>query len=266
MTRVHRIDVNTFIGAYPFRHVPHPEPGALVAVMSREGISHALVGYLPAAWHRSTADANDELYRLVSPHADVLLPTPAINPAWPAWEVELNRATDNGVVAVRAYPPQWNDSGGTAAAELTAVCAEKKIAVILTTRFEDSRQRHSLDTSGDVSAAVVRAMVRSHPLARVILNCAGRALIEEIHWSLTPRERERIWYDISWIWGPPTNDLAHLLKSIGASRFLFGSMWPLRLVQTPFANLELLPVELIPASLADPSVVIEGLAALVKSA
>jgi len=76
------------------------------------------------------------------------------------------------------------------------------------------------------------------------VTCAGRALIEEIHWSLTPVERERVWYDISWIWGPPQHDLAHLLRTVGASRFLFGSMWPLRLIQTPFANLELLPTDL----------------------
>jgi hypothetical protein len=66
-------------------------------------------------------------------------------------------------------------------------------------------------------------------------------LAEEIHWSLTPEESARVWYDISWIWGPPGNDLTHLISSIGAERFLFGSMWPLRLVQTPLAGLHLLP-------------------------
>jgi predicted TIM-barrel fold metal-dependent hydrolase len=262
MMRTARVDVNTFVGPYPFRHVPHPEPGALVAVMAREGISSALVGYLPAPWHRSVSDANDELFRLLAAHADVLIPVPAINAAWPAWERELSRAVDSGAAAVRAYPPQWGDSAGRWAAELTIACAEKNLPVILTTRFEDSRQRHWMDNCGDVSASVVRTMARSHTRARVILTCAGRDLIEEIHWSLTPGERARVWYDISWIWGPPQHDLAHLFASVGAERFLFGSMWPMRLVQTPFANLELLPRDFGEGgpALADPRQVVPLLA------
>jgi hypothetical protein len=77
----------------------------------------------------------------------------------------------------------------------------------------------------------------------VVVTSAGRALIEESHWGLTPDERERLSWDISWIWGPPEDDLAHLLHTIGADHFLFGSAWPLRLMQSPIANLALLPPE-----------------------
>ena len=38
---------------------------------------------------------------------------------------------------------------------------------------------------------------------------------------------------------------------IGSAHFLFGSAWPLRLVQSPLANLELLPVETRALKLAD---------------
>jgi hypothetical protein len=86
---------------------------------------------------------------------------------------------------------------------------------------------------------------------RVVVTSAGRALIEESHWGLTPDERARLWWDISWIWGPPENDLAHLLQTVGAERFLFGSAWPLRLVQSPIANLDLLPPELRPLFVAE---------------
>jgi hypothetical protein len=267
MTQADRIDVNAFIGPYPFRHVPHPDTDALIAVMQREGIARSIIGFLPAPWHRSTSDANDELYRLLEPHFDLLSPAPAINAAWPAWERDLRSAVDHhAVAAVRVYPPQWGDASGVAAAKLTATAAESDIAVILTTRFEDSRQRHWMDSCGDVNAAAVRAMARSHSNARVIVTCAGRALIEEIHWSLTPVERARVWYDISWIWGPPQNDLAHLLRTVGPSRFLFGSMWPLRLVQNPFANLDLLSGDLADVVLADARVAAPRLAGAVKSA
>jgi len=76
-------------------------------------------------------------------------------------------------------------------------------------------------------------------------------MIEETVWGLTPAERARVWWDISWIWGPPEDHLAHLLRTVGADRFVYGSGWPLRLTQTPRANLELLPDELAHVSLAD---------------
>ena len=33
--------------------------------------------------------------------------------------------------------------------------------------------------------------------------------IEEVHWGLTPVEREHVFWDTSWIWGPPLDDLFH---------------------------------------------------------
>ena len=79
---------------------------------------------------------------------------------------------------------------------------------------------------------------------------AGRETIEEVHWGLTPAERERVWWDISWLWGPPEDQLAHLFRTIGADRFVFGTGWPMRLTQTPTANLQLLPDDLRDARLA----------------
>ena len=87
---------------------------------------------------------------------------------------------------------------------------------------------------------------------------AGRATIEEVHWALTPDEQSRMWWDISWIWGPPEDDLAHLLRTLGGARLLYGTGWPLRLTQTPRANLALLPDDLATVSLASADAVISG--------
>jgi hypothetical protein len=118
------------------------------------------------------------------------------------------------------------------------------VALVLTTRFEDLRQRHWMDVAGDLGGAAIRSLARVSSGGRLVVTAAGRALIEEVHWGLTPEERSRVSWDLSWIWGPPENDLAHLVRTIGADRFSFGTQWPLRLVQAPQANLDLLPDDL----------------------
>jgi hypothetical protein len=116
-------------------------------------------------------------------------------------------------------------------------------------RFEDLRQRHPLDVAGDLSAAAIRALARAGGSVRLLVTAAGREMIEEVHWGLTPDEQRRVSWDIAWIWGPPEDHLAKLFRTIGPERFVFGSQWPLRLVQAPLANLDLLPDDMRRVSL-----------------
>lgn len=235
------IDVNTLIGTYPFRHVPHPEPAALLRVLEREGIDGAWVGHLPSAFHRDPQHGNRELVEQLASHRERLRPVPTVRPDWPRWEWELRAARDTGAPAVRAYPPHWSlGPHDSSMRELALAAGELGMALVLTVRFEDLRQRHPLDVAGDLSAAAIRALARAGDRVRLVVTAAGRDMIEEVHWGLTPSEQERVFWDISWIWGPPENHLAKLFRTIGSHRFVFGSQWPLRLAQNPRANLELL--------------------------
>ena len=251
MTARFSLDVNTLIGPYPFRYVPHPDADVLVRVLEREQIASAWVGHLPSAWYRDPSPGNSDLLAQLARHREVLKPAPAVRPDWPMWERELARVLDAGAVAVRAYPPQWALGPGHAAMnELLHACTQRGIPLVLTNRFEDGRQRHWMDTAGDLTGAHIRALARAVANARIVVTAASRELIEEVHWGLTPDEQKRVWWDISWIWGPPEDHLAHLLRTVGADRFVFGTQWPMRLTQTPIANLDLLPDDLQGVTLA----------------
>jgi hypothetical protein len=250
------IDANALIGPYPFRYLPHPEPDVLVRVLEREGLSGAWVGHLPSAFYRDPTPGNTALFTALAPHSDVLQPVPTIRPDWPRWRTALEEAAQQGAPAVRAYPPQWglgpHDADMLA---LARACGELGLVLLLTVRFEDLRQRHALDSAGDLTAAAVRALARASSATRIVVTAAGRELIEEVHWGLTPDEQSRVYWDVSWIWGPPEDHLAKLFRSVGASRFVYGTQWPLRLTQTPRSNLELLPDDLSPPTLADVRVI-----------
>ncbi|MBA3889032.1 MAG: hypothetical protein H0X64_00725 [Gemmatimonadaceae bacterium] len=247
------IDVNTLVGPYPFRYTPHPDPQILAGVLEREGTREAWVGHLPSAFWRDPSPGNTELYTMLLPFAGLFRPVPAVRPDWPRWEHALDAAVTAGAPAVRLYPQQWTlGPGDQRLAAITEACGDRGLVVMLTVRFEDLRQRGPLDVAGDLPAATVRHLARVNGRTRIIVTAAGRDMIEEVHWGLTPDEQSRLYWDISWIWGPPEDHLAKLYRSIGAGRFVFGTQWPLRLVQTPRANLELLPDDLAGMPLANP--------------
>ncbi|MGH7668042.1 MAG: hypothetical protein ACRENQ_01010 [Gemmatimonadaceae bacterium] len=248
------IDVNTLIGPYPFRYVPHPDAEVLVRVLERERVDGAWVGHLPSAFYRDPSAGNAQLYTAVAAHAAVLRPVPTIRPDWPAWERALRIAVDAGAPAVRVYPTIWEMGPHDARlSEFAVACGESRLALLLTVRFEDLRQRHPLDRAGDLSAAAIRSLARAGQQVRLVVTAAGRELIEEVHWGLTPAEQQRVVWDISWIWGPPEDHLAKLFGTIGAGRFVYGTHWPLRLTQTARASLALLPDDSASTVLADPA-------------
>ena len=186
------IDVNALVGSYPFRHVPHPEPAALLRVLDRERIEAAWVGHLPSAFYRDPQHGNRELLSQIASHGERLRPVLTVRPDWPRWERELRAAREAGAPAVRAYPAQWGlSSHDSSMRELALAAGELGLALMLTVRFEDLRQRHLLDAAGDLTAAAIRALARAGDQVRLIVTAAGRDMLEEVRLSHVNRRSTR---------------------------------------------------------------------------
>ena len=234
------IDHNALIGAYPFRRIP-ASVSDLLDGMDRLGIESAWVGHVPSIWYRDCAAGNDELFEALEDHRERLHPVPAINPAFPGWEEDLEIARAESCPSVRTYPSHYGfSSAGPAMAALTEACADAELVLTLTMRIEDGRQRSRLDTAPDLLGADVRNTVRSNAGVQLLVTNADRAIVEEVHWGSTPQEADRIRYDISWIWGPPEDHLRHLHETVGAGHFVLGTFFPFRLPENALAKLDLI--------------------------
>jgi predicted TIM-barrel fold metal-dependent hydrolase len=167
-------------------------------------------------------------------------PALAVNPVYPGWEREVERARAEGAPAVRTYPTHYGfAASGPEMAALAAACAERGLELLLTVRIEDARQRHRLDVAPELLGADVRAAVRAHPRLRLVVANADRAFIEEAHFGATPNEAGRIRWDIAWLWGPPDDQLSALFRTVGHDRFVFGTHFPFRLPDAALARLAL---------------------------
>jgi predicted TIM-barrel fold metal-dependent hydrolase len=238
-----RTDVNAFLGSYPYRRVPGTSPQALLEAMDRTGIDEAWVSHLPGVFWRDPAAGNGWLLETTRAHPR-LRPVLAVHPEMAGWEGVLRAAAEVGAPAVRCDPTYYGiGPAGQSMRALTGACARAGVALMLAVRLEDGRQRHPNDHAGELPAAAVRALVRSDAGVRLVVTHADRPFIEEVHFGATPDEARRIWWDISWIWGPPEDHLETLLHTIGAARFLFGTGQPLRIPENAVAKLDLLDLD-----------------------
>lgn len=243
-----RIDVNAFLGAYPYRRVPGTSPDALLAAMDRVGIDEAWVTHLPSLFWRAPAEGNAWLFETAAAHRR-LKPVPAVQPGLRGWEEGLSEAATRGVPAVRCDPTYLGlEPAGPEMQVLAAACGTAGLPLLMAVRLEDARQRHPNDVAAELPAAAVRALLRSDEDVRLVITHADRGFIEEVHFGSTPEEANRIWWDISWIWGPPEDHLETLLGTVGPGRFVLGTGMPLRIPESSVAKLDLL--ELAPGQRA----------------
>ena len=235
-----RIDVNAFLGAYPWRKVPGTSPDALVKALDRTEIDEAWITHLPSLFWRDPTDGNQWLVETAR-REKRFKPVPVVHPGLAQWEQVIADAVNAGAPAVRCDPLYLGlDPTGGEMRVLAAACGAARIPLMLAVRLEDARQRHPNDVVPELPAAAVRTLIRGDADLRLLVTHADRGFVEEVQFGSTPEEARRIWWDICWIWGPPEDHLATLLETVGAERFVFGTGQPLRLPETSVAKLDLL--------------------------
>jgi len=234
-------DVNAFLGAYPYRRIPGTTPDHLLTAMDRVGIAEAWVSHLPGIFWRDPSEGNLWLSATTEGHPR-LHPVLAVQPRLPGWTKVLETAAEMGTPAVRCDPLFAGlDPVGDPMRRLAQACGERQLPLVMAVRLEDVRQRHPLDRAADLSASAIRFLLRSHPDLRLVITHADRECIEQVHFGSTEAESSRVWWDISWIWGPPEDHLEMLVATVGRERFVFGTGQPLRLPEASRAKWDLLP-------------------------
>lgn len=238
-----RIDVNAWIGSYPYRRIAGGSPEFLLDEMRRNGIDRAWVSHLAAVFWRDPTEGNAELYRVAERHSQ-LAPVPAVHPGLANWEAVLTEARERGAPAVRVDPLFYGISpADPAVVAVLRRAGQLGLPVMLAVRLEDGRQRHPNDGAGDLTPAHLRGLIRSDSSVRLIVTQADRDCVEQVVFGATPEEADRMLWDVSGIWGPPFDDLALLVGTIGARRFCFGSGLPLRIAEAVVARLDLLDLQ-----------------------
>lgn len=236
------IDINAYLGPYPFRSLRYTTADRLVGLMDRWGISRAVVSSLPSVFYRDAHQGNSELYEATQTHPERLIPVATINPRYVGWQADLRECVERwNMKAVTLVPAHHGysltDVYGKAALE---TLAELDLPLVLTQRFEDRRQRHHWDTAEDLELGVLVQLARTYPQLRFVLSnwigLDGARLAEA-------GLRGRCLIDFSRLHVILLKDVSKLIDSLGIEAIAFGSHMPFDYVGpalVKLANLELL--------------------------
>jgi len=245
------IDVNAWLGTWPFRSLRDNTPDALVARLDRSGIDKAVVSYIEAAFHRHPQSANKRLIREIKSHRDRLIPLGILNPLSPHWENDLTACVDLGMKGLRLFPQYHNYSAdGPEIKAVVHASTECNLPIFIPHRFEDIRQHHWIDPGKDVDLGQLANLIASVPKATIIIPNA-RPLARSPLWN-RKEIRDHNWYvDLSLAeihYGLHTTrksvkDLGYLLEEGGANHLLFGTHLPFSYAGPALVKLAILPVD-----------------------
>ncbi len=170
------IDMNAYLGHWPFRRLRHNDADGLLALMDRAGIDKACVSSASAIFYKNSHAGNEELAEQIAGHEDRLIPFAVLNPAYVDWEHDLDVCVEEfGARGLRLYPHYHNYAlTDPRCAELIEAAAARDVVISIAIRQIDQRQRHWLVEIPDIPLTDLEALVARHPEAQfVFINGLG---------------------------------------------------------------------------------------------
>jgi predicted TIM-barrel fold metal-dependent hydrolase len=224
------VDINTYIGHWPFRQRKYNTCEARLERMNRFGVDLAVVSSLNGIFYKNPQSANEELYdeiRSGKNFQDRLIPFAVINPIYEAWKNHFNVSTEQlGMRGIRLYP-QYHGYALTdpACIELVKRARDRDLPVALSLRMVDSRPSSwmDLDRKGEWALRDVVPLVKEAPDAKfLILNVANSMQLSPEETALL--RSANVLMDTS---GRNIIQLGKLIQLYGEEKFAFGSHAPI---------------------------------------
>ena len=213
------IDVNSWVGSWPFDYHREDTAARLDSLLASEGISLAYVSTPEASLNPDYVEANRRLIRRVRRY-DRFRPVPVLDPTIGGWREALSDYCEGGITAVRIIPGyhDYRCTCAEAAALVDAVEAAG-MALIVQVRMADERTHHRLCQIPAAPAGDIVELAGRHPGLPIVAMCTYFHEAVKIAASAT-----NVSFDISHIERMRT--LPSLLESVPAERVLFGSHAP----------------------------------------
>lgn len=229
------IDINAYVGHWPFMQLKYNNCASLVKRMDRFGVDRSVISNLNGIFYKNTQSANYELYeelKALGRDQERFIPFGVINPIYAGWQHDLEECVKKlGMKGIRVYP-KYHDYAinDPALIELVKRARDMGIPVAFVYRMVDSRQRSWMDIDYVVytpkpewALKDIFPIIREVPDAKyMILNIANSMHLDEADAALF--KKADVLMDTS---GRVLSDMGGVLKTQGKERFAFGTHSPI---------------------------------------
>jgi len=219
------IDVNAYIGHWPFRQLRHNTASGLLRLMDGNGIDKAMVSSINAVFYRNCHAGNEELYQSAKNHRDRFITFATLNPKYAGWKDDLKQCREEYEMSGIRMLPQYHDYklSDDEAIEMINMVTGMKMVISLPIRMEDRRQRHWLDKVSDLQLSEIESAMKPCREARfIILNGRG---FESMAKNEDLRESNFL-IEISRLGVVLQGEIPRLIEICGSSKLAFGTGIP----------------------------------------
>lgn len=229
------IDVNSFIGHWPFRQVTHNTCGSRVQLMRQFGIDISVISSLNGVFYKNSQSANEELYKdwkSSRKFESKLIPFAVINPIYAGWKDDLEKSVGQmGMRGVRIHPLYHHyDLNNKNCIDLVKRTRDLGLPVAFSLRIVDKRVSSWMDINEEWSLKDVLPIIKEVPDAKyMILNLVNSLELSDDEKSIL--KKADILMDTS---GRALTHLEKLLPVYGNDKFGYGTNSP---ILEPFTGL-----------------------------
>ena len=237
------IDVNAYVGHWPFRKLYDNTLEGLDAIAKKNDITHMCVSSINGIFYRNAMDANEELAEQLKEYKGdtKILPFAIINPTFPAWREDMERGVKElGFKGIELCPLYHGVFGpyklAKEGAEVFKFAGELGVPVRICAEFENVRQHHRLDISERPSCGDIVAMLKASEKTTLILN---GFITEDFTQPLVDmfKTRKNIFTDISRVEAFTYKTWKFSVENLGKDHMCFGTLSPFYYAETPVVRM-----------------------------
>lgn len=220
------IDVNTYVGHWPFRRIQPAGAKGLISILDRTKTEVALATPMHGIFYKDCLEGMREMLEEIEEYGSRLWPLTVINPAFPGWEEDFILSVEQlGARGLRLFPNYHGYSLDDGAAKALLREAEaRELPTMISVRIRDERSHHWLVKVPSVPVEEIDRMLTAFPALKVIVGNALWNELDALAEHLT--NRADTFAEMSHF-KSPMFIVEEFVDRFGAERLLYGSAAPL---------------------------------------
>lgn len=248
------IDVNTYVGHWPFRNLNYNTLEGLDTLAQRYGITHMVVANLHGLFYKDANVANEELLQWLNAYTGKtrFLPMAIVNPLYPKWEEDARAMIEAGFAGFELAPVYHGYKLGMqpkydsyyheqVAVPVMELAEELDVPVRICNSFENIRGRGRMDVFENIPGDQYYALLSKFPKVHVF--CTGISpLAAGEKFSQLIKERDNIYFETNsfgecQVYGIPDK----ILNVADENQLCYGSLSPFDYMEAGLINMEYAP-------------------------